>query len=284
MRKSSVYYDDVVKMHLNEVKRYPLLSPEQETEAATKALAGDKKARDLILTSNMRFVIKVAARYRNRGLDFEDLISEGYLGLMKALDHFDVSKGYHFISYAVWWIRQSILKAILDTGRAIRLPVNKEQELRQIKKASHELNPLGRKSEVEELEEVASMLGMTQYHVREMLEISRDMTRLDKTLTVDSETTLLDTIESEFMTPEENAIDQAMKQDINDALYAMDKKSATVIAMRYGLNGYGERTLKEVGEKLNLSRERVRQIEKKAVDTLREYVAKNNSLHDYVVA
>lgn len=284
MRKSSVYYDDVVKMHLNEVKRYPLLSPEQETEAATKALAGDKKARDLILTSNMRFVIKVAARYRNRGLDFEDLISEGYLGLMKALDHFDVSKGYHFISYAVWWIRQSILKAILDTGRAIRLPVNKEQELRQIKKASHELNPLGRKSEAEELEEVASMLGMTQYHVREMLEISRDMTRLDKTLTVDSETTLLDTIESEFMTPEENAIDQAMKQDINDALYAMDKKSATVIAMRYGLNGYGERTLKEVGEKLNLSRERVRQIEKKAVDTLREYVAKNNSLHDYVVA
>ncbi|MCQ2240769.1 RNA polymerase sigma factor RpoD/SigA [Treponema sp.] len=284
MKKSSVCYDDVVKMHLNEVKRYPLLTPEQETEAAKKALKGDKKARDLILTSNMRFVIKVAAQYRNRGLDFEDLISEGYIGLMKALEHFDVSKGFHFISYAVWWIRQSILKAILDTGRAIRLPVNKEQELSQIKKAVNEVNPLGQKSEAEELDEVASMLGMTQYHVREMLEISRDMKRLDRTLTDDSETTLLDTIESEFISPEESAINQSLTDDINAALDTMDKKSATVLAMRYGLNGYGERTLKEVGEKLNLSRERVRQIEKKAVDSLKDYTAKNKSLRDYVVA
>lgn len=285
MKKSSVcYYDDVVKMHLNEVKKYPLLTPEQETEAAKKALRGDKKARDLILTSNMRFVIKVAAQYRNRGLDFEDLISEGYLGLMKALDHFDVTKGYHFISYAVWWIRQGITKAILDTGRAIRLPVNKEQELSKIKKASQDVNALGLKTEAEELDEVAAMLGMTQYHVREMLDISRDMKRLDKAYSEDDGVTLLDTIESEFNTPEEDAINQNMVDDINRALGTMDKKTASIVTMRYGLNGYGERTLKEVGEKLNLSRERVRQIEKKGVENLREYAVKNSCLRDYVVA
>lgn len=284
MKKSTGYYDDVVKMHLNEVKKYPLLTSEQEAEAAAKALKGDKKARELILTSNMRFVIKVAAQYRNRGLDFEDLISEGYIGLMKALDHFDVTKGYHFISYAVWWIRQSILKAILDTGRAIRLPVNKEQELREIKKVSNEINSLGRLSESEELEEVASMLGMTQYHVREMLEISRDMKRLDTPLAADSEATLLDTIASEFNTPEENAIDNAMKDEINRALSAMDSKTSIIVQMRYGLNGYGERTLKEVGEKLNLSRERVRQIEKKGMGLLKEYTERNGSLYDYTVA
>ncbi|MBQ0039238.1 MAG: sigma-70 family RNA polymerase sigma factor [Treponema sp.] len=284
MKKTSVYYDDVVKMHLNEVKRYPLLTPEQEKDAALKALSGDKKARDLILTSNMRFVIKVAANYRNRGLEFEDLISEGYLGLMKALDHFDVTKGYHFISYAVWWIRQSILKAILDTGRTVRLPVNKEQELRDIKKASNAVNPVGRLSEDEELEEVASMLGMTKFHIRELLDISREMKRLDTPLAVDSELTMLDTVPSLFATPEEHAIELSMKNEINDALSSMDDKTAKVVEMRFGLNGYGERTLKEVGEKLNLSRERVRQIEKKGMGLLKDYTARNSSLRDYIVA
>ena len=278
--KNSSILDDVVRMHLNEVKRYPLLTPEQETIVAEKALKGDRKARELILTSNMRFVIKVAAAYRNRGLDFEDLISEGYIGLMKALDHFDVSKGYHFISYAVWWIRQSILKAILDTGRAIRLPVNKEAQLRDIKKTLHEVSSDERKSE----EEVASILGMTKFHVREMLNISREMKRLDTPLTSDSELTIMDTLASEFKTPEENAVEQSMKDELNAQLLKMDSKSAQVIAMRYGLNGYGERTLKEVGERMNLSRERVRQIEKKALLTLRESNGIDSALHEYITA
>lgn len=282
--KNSSILDDVVRMHLNEVKRYPLLTPEQETIVAEKALKGDRKARELILTSNMRFVIKVAAAYRNRGLDFEDLISEGYIGLMKALDHFDVSKGYHFISYAVWWIRQSILKAILDTGRAIRLPVNKEAQLRDIKKTLHEVSSDERKSEEEELEQVASILGMTKFHVREMLNISREMKRLDTPLTSDSELTIMDTLVSEFKTPEENAVEQSMKDELNAQLLKMDSKSAQVIAMRYGLNGYGERTLKEVGERMNLSRERVRQIEKKALLTLRESNGIDSALHEYITA
>lgn len=282
--KNSSILDDVVRMHLNEVKRYPLLTPEQETIVAEKALKGDRKARELILTSNMRFVIKVAAAYRNRGLDFEDLISEGYIGLMKALDHFDVSKGYHFISYAVWWIRQSILKAILDTGRAIRLPVNKEAQLRDIKKTLHEVSSDERKSEEEELEQVASILGMTKFHVREMLNISREIKRLDTPLTSDSELTIMDTLASEFKTPEENAVEQSMKDELNAQLLKMDSKSAQVIAMRYGLNGYGERTLKEVGERMNLSRERVRQIEKKALLTLRESNGIDSALHEYITA
>ena len=120
---------DVVRIHLNEITKIPLLTNDEETQLATKAAAGDKAARDKLLTSNMRFVIKIASQYLNKGLEYEDLISEGYLGLMKALDHFDVSKGYHFISYAVWWIRQSIMKAIVDFGRPIRLPVNKDAEL-----------------------------------------------------------------------------------------------------------------------------------------------------------
>ena len=280
--KTSVYYDDVVRMHLNEVKNYPVLDPKEESEVTKKALAGDKKARDLILTSNMRFVIKVAAQYRNRGLEFEDLISEGYIGLIKALEHFDVEKGYHFISYAVWWIRQNILKAILDTGRAVRLPVNKEAELREIKRIRHEVNLDGTKSEEEELEEVASMLGMTKYHVREMLDISRDMKSLDAAVAPDSELTFMETIDSGCRSPEEDAIEIAMKDEINRALLSMDSKSAQVIAMRYGLNGYGERTLKEIGEKMNLSRERIRQIEKKALGALKTYSENSKSLGDYV--
>ena len=280
--KTSVYYDDVVRMHLNEVKNYPVLDPKEDSEVAKKALAGDKKARDLILTSNMRFVIKVAAQYRNRGLEFEDLISEGYIGLIKALEHFDVEKGYHFISYAVWWIRQNILKAILDTGRAVRLPVNKEAELREIKRIRHEVNLDGTKSEEEELEEVASMLGMTKYHVREMLDISRDMKSLDAAVAPDSELTFMETIDSGCRSPEEDAIEIAMKDEINRALLSMDSKSAQVIAMRYGLNGYGERTLKEIGEKMNLSRERIRQIEKKALGALKTYSENSKSLGDYV--
>ena len=149
---------DVVRIHLNEIKKIPLLTNDEEIQLATRAAAGDKAARDKLLTSNMRFVIKIASQYLNKGLEYEDLISEGYLGLMKALDHFDVSKGYHFISYAVWWIRQSIMKAIVDFGRPIRLPVNKDAELTEIKRACHSVNPHGKKSEEEELEEVENLL------------------------------------------------------------------------------------------------------------------------------
>lgn len=273
---------DVVRIHLNEITKIPLLTNDEEAQLATKAAAGDKAARDKLLTSNMRFVIKIASQYLNKGLEYEDLISEGYLGLMKALDHFDVSKGYHFISYAVWWIRQSIMKAIVDFGRPIRLPVNKDAELTEIKRACHSVNPHGKKSEEEELEEVALKLGMTKHHIREMLNISQEMISLDSPVGGDSDTALVDTVSAGTFTPEDAAIDASLKTEIDKALAGLDKKSVEVLNMRYGLNGQGERTLKEVGEKMNLSRERVRQIEKHAIAKIRANKICDISLKDYV--
>ena len=273
---------DVVRIHLNEIKKIPLLTNDEEIQLATRAAAGDKAARDKLLTSNMRFVIKIALQYLNKGLEYEDLISEGYLGLMKALDHFDVSKGYHFISYAVWWIRQSIMKAIVDFGRPIRLPVNKDAELTEIKRACHSVNPHGKKSEEEELEEVALKLGMTKHHIREMLNISQEMISLDSPISGDSDTALVDTVSAATFTPEDAAIDASLKTEIDKAFVGLDKKSVEVLNMRYGLNGQGERTLKEVGEKMNLSRERVRQIEKHAIAKIRANKICDISLKDYV--
>lgn len=273
---------DVVRIHLNEIKKIPLLTNDEEIQLATRAAAGDKAARDKLLTSNMRFVIKIASQYLNKGLEYEDLISEGYLGLMKALDHFDVSKGYHFISYAVWWIRQSIMKAIVDFGRPIRLPVNKDAELTEIKRACQSVNPHGKKSEEEELEEVALKLGMTKHHIREMLNISQEMISLDSPISGDSDTALVDTVSAGTFTPEDAAIDASLKTEIDKAFVGLDKKSVEVLNMRYGLNGQGERTLKEVGEKMNLSRERVRQIEKHAIAKIRANKICDISLKDYV--
>ena len=273
---------DVVRIHLNEIKKIPLLTNDEEIQLATRAAAGDKAARDKLLTSNMRFVIKIASQYLNKGLEYEDLISEGYLGLMKALGHFDVSKGYHFISYAVWWIRQSIMKAIVDFGRPIRLPVNKDAELTEIKRACHSVNPHGKKSEEEELEEVALKLGMTKHHIREMLNISQEMISLDSPISGDSDTALVDTVSAGTFTPEDAAIDASLKTEIDKAFVGLDKKSVEVLNMRYGLNGQGERTLKEVGEKMNLSRERVRQIEKHAIAKIRANKICDISLKDYV--
>lgn len=273
---------DVVRIHLNEIKKIPLLTNDEEIQLATRAAAGDKAARDKLLTSNMRFVIKIASQYLNKGLEYEDLISEGYIGLMKALDHFDVSKGYHFISYAVWWIRQSIMKAIVDFGRPIRLPVNKDAELTEIKRACHSVNPHGKKSEEEELEEVALKLGMTKHHIREMLNISQEMISLDSPISGDSDTALVDTVSAGTFTPEDAAIDASLKTEIDKAFVGLDKKSVEVLNMRYGLNGQGERTLKEVGEKMNLSRERVRQIEKHAIAKIRANKICDISLKDYV--
>ena len=170
-------YDENLGIYLKEINKIPLLNHEEETELAIKAKNGDKAAKDKIVNANLRFVINVAKKYQNRGLELGDLISEGNIGLLTAIEKFDVTKGYHFISYAVWWIRQTILKAICEKGRAIRIPMNRMNELVQIEKAKKLVH--GKKSENEEIETIAKMLGMGKQHVNEMLEINRDMISLD---------------------------------------------------------------------------------------------------------
>ena len=170
-------YDENLGIYLKEINKIPLLNHEEETELAIKAKNGDKAAKDKIVNANLRFVINVAKKYQNRGLELGDLISEGNIGLLTAIEKFDVTKGYHFISYAVWWIRQTILKAICEKGRAIRIPMNRMNELVQIEKAKKLVH--GKKSENEEIETIAKMLGMEKQHVNEMLEINRDMISLD---------------------------------------------------------------------------------------------------------
>jgi len=261
---------NILSMYLKDINKVSLLSREEETDLALKAKAGDKAAKDKIVNANLRFVVNVAKKYQNHGLDLPDLISEGNIGLLTAVDRFDVSKGYHFISYAVWWIRQAILKAICEKSRAIRLPLNRANELVQIEHARKLMT--GDKTEEQEFAEVARMLKMDKQHVREMVNISRDMISLDAQIASsdNDRTSVSDFIEDErYDNPDEEAISNAMKRDIGKVLNTLKPNEAKVLSLRYGLNGTRPMSLKEVGDTCNLTKERIRQIEKHAIVRMR---------------
>ena len=258
--------DSVLTMYLKEINKIPLLSHEEETELALKAQKGDVTAKNKIINANLRFVVNVAKKYQNHGLDLEDLISEGNIGLMTAIEKFDVSKGYHFISYAVWWIRQCILKAVCEKSRAIRLPLNKANELVRIEHARKVV--AGKKTEQQEYEEIGRMLNMDSAHVRDMINVSQEMISLDAELnsTEDGHNQLLDYQEdTNYKKPEEQAIENSLSSEINTVLKTLSPKEAKVIKLRYGLNGAKPMSLKEVGDRCNLTKERIRQIEKHAI-------------------
>lgn len=265
--------ENILAMYLKEINTIPLLSHSEEAELAVKAQKGDKNAKDRMIKSNLRFVVNVAKKYQNHGLELTDLISEGNIGLMTAIDKFDVSKGYHFISYAVWWIRQSILKAICEKSRAIRLPLNRANELVKI---DHARKILGsRASEQQEYEEIAGMLGMTSEHVRDMLNINREMISLDAEVNDydASHAKVGDFFEDvAYGRPEDKAITQAMIEDVDSVVDGLAPNEAKVIRMRYGLRGCKPMSLKEVGEDLSLTKERIRQIEKHAIVRLQHPV------------
>lgn len=263
------YDDEVLALYLKDINRIPLLTREEEITLSQKAKNGDKAAKDKIVTANLRFVVNIAKKYQNHGLDLTDLISEGNIGILTAIEKFEPAKGYHFISYAVWWIRQSILKAICEKSRTIRLPLNRANELVQIEHARKIVH--GKKSETQEFEEIAQMLNMTPAHVRDMINISREMISLDAEINnSDSDHTSIADFQEDTINkrPEEIAIEQSMAEEIDNVLETLRPNEANVIKMRYGLNGTKPMSLKEVGDACHLTKERIRQIEKHAIGRL----------------
>ena len=274
--------ENILAIYLKEINKIPMISHEEEVELAQKAQAGDTAAKNKLVNANLRFVVNVAKKYQNHGLDLSDLISEGNLGLLTAVEKFDVSKGYHFISYAVWWIRQSILKAICEKSRAIRLPLNRANELVQIEHARKVVGT--KKTEQQEYEEIGAMLNMEPAHVRDMINISREMISLDAEVNDNDNghTKVADFFEDNaYDRPEEKAIEKSMHEEIDGVINTLRPDEARVIRMRYGLNGAKPMSLKEVGEEFDLTKERIRQIEKHAIVRL-QHPTRARRLEAYV--
>ena len=273
--------DNVLSMYLKEINKIPLLTREEELHHATEAAKGLESAKEALIQANLRFVVNVAKKYQNQGLPLSDLISEGNIGLMNAIDRFDVTKGYHFISYAVWWIRQAILKAICEKSRMIRLPLNRANELVQIEKVRKELQ--GVKGVDPAMKEIARQLGMTKEHVTDLVNISRELVSLETPIYAEKDSSILgDFIEDkDYHAPDEQVIDASLREDINSVLRTLTHKEADIIQYRFGLNGRRPLSLKEIGSKYSLTKERIRQIEKKALKRL-QHPSRSQYLRSYV--
>jgi RNA polymerase primary sigma factor len=260
--------ENILSLYLKEINNIPLLTREEEERYARAAAQGDQSAKEKLIQANLRFVVNVAKKYQNQGLPLADLISEGNIGLLNAIERFDVEKGYHFISYAVWWIRQAILKAICEKSRMIRLPLNRANELVQIEKARKEIQ-WDANSEPE-FEVIARQLNMDPDHVAELINISRDLVSLDTPIYDEKDSSLLsDFIEDKgYKSPDDAAIQNSLQEDINLLLKTLSDKEADILEHRFGLNGKRPMSLKEIGNRYRLTKERIRQIEKKALKRL----------------
>jgi len=257
-----------LEKYLEEIGEVPLLSAEEEIELAKKIRNGDQRALEKLTRANLRFVVSVAKQYQHQGLSLGDLINEGNLGLIKAATRFDETRGFKFISYAVWWIRQSILQALAEQSRVVRLPLNRLGALNKIGKA---LSALEQEFEREPSEEeIASQLEMTPYEVSDTLRISGKQLSLDASFNQDEESRLLDVLENdEQPTPDGLLLDDSLKIEVERALSTLTKREAEVVKLYFGLGREHPLTLEEIGELFNLTRERVRQIKEKAIKRLR---------------
>lgn len=266
--------DDSVRLYLREIGKIPLLSASEELELAQKVVAGDKKAKDKMAEANMRLVVSIAKRYSGRGLDFLDLIQEGNTGLLRAVEKFDPDKGFKFSTYATWWIRQAITRAIADQARTIRIPVHMVETINKLLRTQRRMTQeLNREPTIEEL---AKELEMEPEKVEYVIKIKQDIHSLDAGVgrdgDDDSESVLGDFIEDEDATsPEESAAGQLLKEQVANVLSALTEREQKIIKMRFGLDDGKNHTLEEVGQEFSVTRERIRQIEAKALAKLRKH-------------
>lgn len=281
------YFDDIsddsVRLYLREIGKIPLLNSEEELELAKKVVAGDKRAKDKMAEANMRLVVSIAKRYSGRGLDFLDLIQEGNTGLLRAVEKFDPDKGFKFSTYATWWIRQAITRAIADQARTIRIPVHMVETINKLLRTQRRMTQeLNREPSIEEL---AKELEMEPEKVEYVIKIKQDITSLDAGVGRDGEdedSVLADFIEDEdTVTPEESATSQLLKEQVQSVLSTLSDREQKIIKMRFGLENGKSHTLEEVGQEFAVTRERIRQIEAKALAKLRKH-KDAKKLHEYL--
>ncbi|MCI6746325.1 MAG: RNA polymerase sigma factor RpoD [Anaerolactibacter massiliensis] len=279
-RGTSVSLNDPVKMYLKEIGRVPLLKPEDEPEIAKRIEAGDEEAKNILISSNLRLVVSIAKKYVGRGMLFLDLIQEGNMGLVKAVEKFDYRKGFKFSTYATWWIRQAITRAIADQARTIRIPVHMVETINKLTRVQRQLvQELGRDPTAEEIS--ARMDGISPEKVREIQKIALEPVSLETPIGEEDDSHLGDFIEDkDAMSPDEYANNQLLKDEINTVLSGLTDREEKVLRLRFGLYDGRTRTLEEVGKEFNVTRERIRQIEAKALRKLK-HPTRSKRLKDF---
>ena len=265
--------DDSVRLYLREIGKIPLLSAEEEMDLARRIVEGDKKAKDKMAEANMRLVVSIAKRYSGRGLDFLDLIQEGNTGLLRAVEKFDPDKGFKFSTYATWWIRQAITRAIADQARTIRIPVHMVETINKLLRTQRRMTQeLNREPTIEEL---SKELDMEPERIEYVIKIKQDISSLDAGVGRDGEdddSVLQDFIvDEDTVSPEDSASNQLLKEQVQEILSSLSDREQKIVRMRFGLDNGKNHTLEEVGQEFAVTRERIRQIEAKALAKLRKH-------------
>lgn len=280
LASEGINIDDPVKVYLKEIGRVPLLTPEEEIDLATRMAEGDPAARKRLSEANLRLVVSIAKRYVGRGMQFLDLIQEGNLGLIKAVEKFDYTKGFKFSTYATWWIRQAITRAIADQARTIRIPVHMVETINKVKKVSSQL--LHKNGHEPTAEEISVELDMPVEKVREIMRVAQEPVSLETPIGEEEDSHLGDFIpDDDAPAPAEAASHTLLKEQLSDVLQTLTQREEKVLRLRFGLEDGRSRTLEEVGKEFNVTRERIRQIEAKALRKLR-HPSRSKKLKDFL--